>query len=291
MIKGEPIGTLEVYYLEERPEADEGPFLKEERSLIIAVAARLVKTIERKQADIALQKSEKRYRDLVKNSLTGISVVQDNKVIYQNQEQERILGPLPRPYLFGDFKGIHLDDVEKVKLKFQEIISGKSRRIRMDFRCYPPGHMESETDMKWVYCLAILTEYEGKDSILLNIMDMTKAKELEQLLTIQDKMASLGRVAAGIAHEIRNPLSGINIYLNTLEKIYDRPDSRPKVEKILSQLKSASRKIEPIIRRVMDFTKPGEPKFALTDINKPVEEAVNLTAVTLRKSGFDRQGS
>ena len=249
------------------------------------------KAIERKQADFALQKSEKRFRDLVKNSLTGISVVQDNKVIYQNQEQERILGPLPRLYLFADFKGIHPDDVEKVKSKYQEIISGKARRIHMDFRCYPSGRMESETDMKWVYCLAILTEYEGKDAILFNIMDMTKAKELEQLLTINDKMASLGRVAAGIAHEIRNPLSGINIYLNTLEKIYDRPDSQPKVEQILSQLKSASRKIESIIRRVMDFSKPGEPKFALTDINKPVEEAVNLTAVTLRKSGIKLQMS
>ena len=104
-------------------------------------------------------------------------------------------------------------------------------------------------------------------------------------------MASLGRVAAGIAHEIRNPLSGINIYLNTLEKIYDRPDSRPKVEQILSQLKSASRKIESIIRRVMDFSKPGEPKFTMTDINKPVEEAVNLSAVTLRKSGIKLQMS
>ena len=41
----------------------------------------------------------------------------------------------------------------------------------------------------------------------------------------------------------------------------------------------------------MDFSKPGEPKFALTDINKPVEEALNLTAVTLRKSGIKLQKS
>ena len=54
------------------------------------------------------------------------------------------------------------------------------------------------------------------------MIDMTKAKELEHLLTIQDKMASLGRIAAGMAHEIRNPLSGINIYLNTLKKLHHK---------------------------------------------------------------------
>ena len=106
-----------------------------------------------------------------------------------------------------------------------------------------------------------------KESILLNIVDMTKIMELEQLLFRQDKMASLGRVAAGIAHEIRNPLSGINIYLNALEKVVEKPDSRPKVDQIISQLKSASRKIESVIKKVMDFAKPAEPKLALVQIN------------------------
>jgi signal transduction histidine kinase len=115
---------------------------------------------------------------------------------------------------------------------------------------------------------------------------MTKSMELEQLLFRQDKMASLGRVAAGIAHEIRNPLSGINIYLDALEKLVDRPDSRPKVVQVIDQLQSASRKIESVIRKVMDFAKPGKPNFVHIQINRPVEDALNLTAVTMRKSGI-----
>ena len=70
---------------------------------------------EQKLAQKALEESEKRFRDLVENALTGISIVQDNQVVYQNQEQERLLGPLPRSYLLADFEKIHPDDVETVK--------------------------------------------------------------------------------------------------------------------------------------------------------------------------------
>lgn len=97
-------------------------------------------------------------------------------------------------------------------------------------------------------------------------------------------MSSLGRVAAGIAHEIRNPLSGINIYLNTLEKIYDKENQTEKARQIIEQIKSASQKIESVIRRVMDFSRPGEPKFIRTNINQPIDEATKLSAVSLRKS-------
>jgi signal transduction histidine kinase len=74
--------------------------------------------------------------------------------------------------------------------------------------------------------------------------------------------------------------------LNTLEKIYNRDGSLDKVNAILGQLQSASNKIESVIKRVMDFAKPSEPKFVLADINKPIDEAIDLSAVTLRKSGI-----
>ena len=242
---------------------------------------------EQKLAQKALQESEKRFRDLVENSLTGISIVQDNQVVYQNQEQERLLGPLPRSYLLADFEKIHPDDVETVKRLSQRIDQREIQTLETDFRFYAQGPKESSQNLKWVYCRALLTEYRGKEAILVNMIDMTKAKELEHLLTIQDKMASLGRVAAGMAHEIRNPLSGINIYLNTLKKLHHKNGSEEKVKQILGQIQSASHKIESVIRRVMDFAKPGEPKLALIDLNKPITEAINLSAVTLRKSGVE----
>lgn len=284
LVKEESLGTLEVYYLEEKPESEEDPFLKEEKSLINAIAGRLGRTIERRQAEVALLESEKRFRDLVENSLTGISIVQNGQVIFQNQEQERLLGPLPRSTILGDFKNIHPDDVGKVKNLSQEISSGEIKRLDVDFRLNPESKDEEDINMKWVYCRAMLITYRGEESILVNMIDMTKTKDLEQMLIMQDKMASLGRVAAGIAHEIRNPLSGVNIYLNTLGKIYDKIENRAKVERILGQIKSASNKIESVIRRVMDFSKPSEPKFSKIDINFPILEAINLTAVTMRKS-------
>jgi PAS domain S-box-containing protein len=241
---------------------------------------------EQKLVQKALEESEKRFRDLVENSLTGISIVKDNQVVYQNQEQERLLGSLPRSYLLVDFEKIHSDDVETVKRLSQEIDKGEIQTLETNFRFYPKGKKKGSMDLTWVYCRALLIEYRGKEAVLVNMIDMTKTKELEHLLTIQDKMASLGRVAAGMAHEIRNPLSGINIYLNTLKKLHHKNGSEEKVKQILGQIQSASHKIESVIRRVMDFAKPGEPRLALIDLNRPVTEAINLSAVTMRKSGI-----
>ena len=238
-----------------------------------------------------LRKSEKRFRDLVENSLTGISIVQDDQIVYQNQEQERLLGPLPRSSKLKDFKNIHPDDIEKVQEFNLDIFSGKMQTLDMDFRLYVPDKINNRVNMKWIYCRATLAEYRGKKAILANTVDITRTKELEHLLRIQDKMTSLGRVAAGIAHEIRNPLSGINIYLNTLEKIYDKRESSEKIKGILGKIQSASIKIESVIRRVMDFSKPSEPKLVLTDINRPITEAINLSMVTLRKKGIEIEKS
>jgi PAS domain S-box-containing protein len=241
---------------------------------------------ELKQAERAIRESEQRFRDLVQNSLTGIFIVQNDQIIYMNPEQERLFGPLPRSFKLTDFEGLQQDDAEKVRRNYQKMLSGEILTLDMDFRLYLPGKKDSKLDMKWVHCRASTVEYQGEKAILVNMMDITRAKELEHLLRIQDKMTSLGRVAAGIAHEIRNPLSGINIYLDTLEKIYDNAENLEKVKGILTHLHSASTKIESVIRRVMDFSKPSQPKLVLTDINQPIEDAIGLCSVTLRKSGI-----
>ncbi len=230
-----------------------------------------------------LSRSERRLRTLVENSLTGISIVQDNRVVYQNPIMESLLGPLPRLPKFTDIENIHPDDIENIEKFYNKITAGEDVTQETDFRFYDKDVAENHPEIKWVHCKGIRIEYQGKEAILFNMMDITRTKELEKLLSIQDKMTSLGRVATGIAHEIRNPLSGINIYLDTLDKLYERGDDLDKIKGILEHIQTASNKIEAVIKRVMDFSKPTAPTLVLTNINNAIEEAVSLSSVTLRK--------
>jgi len=253
--------------------------------LFVAVSAVLIYTLIFRNMTSIWQK-EKQFSDLIDNSVVGISIYQDGQIIYQNHLQESYIGPLPRPTLIFNPELIYPDDRQKVKEYSDYITAPDFETGDLDFRFYPHDQSHEKINLKWAVCRAISIEYQDRRAVLFSIMDITKLKELERMAAVQDKMSSLGRVAAGVAHEIRNPLSGINIYLETLERIHNRDDSFEKMSQIITQLKSASRKIETVVRRVLDFANPGEPKFELIEINHPVGEAAELTSVTLRKSGI-----
>jgi len=222
-----------------------------------------------------------------KDSVLGILQGDENAVDYSGRQVTAY--PSPQLLKLADFEGIHPEDADKFKQFFQRIISGETANLSMDFRFYPKGTQEKGLGPKWVYCQASRIKYQKGEAILVSMMDMTVAKEMERLLNIQDKMTSLGHVAAGIAHEIRNPLSGINIYLSSLEKMIEGLEDGNRVKtikQIVEQLQSASYRIESVIERVMDFSTPGEPRLVMADINEPVEDAISLSVVTLRKSGI-----
>ncbi|MBC7230754.1 MAG: PAS domain S-box protein [Actinobacteria bacterium] len=90
---GEDIGSLEVSYREEVPDADEGPFLAEERALLDTVAERFGHIIEHRRFEEALRASEERYRDLVENAVDLIqSVTPEGRYFYVNPAWREALG-------------------------------------------------------------------------------------------------------------------------------------------------------------------------------------------------------
>ncbi|MDY6792556.1 MAG: response regulator [Thermodesulfobacteriota bacterium] len=244
----------------------------------------------RKESEVALRESEERFRNLVENSLIGICIIQEDKIVYHNREQGHLLGKLPDSYQITKFEFLHPDDLAKVQRLYKGMRSGKIKTAETDFRFSPSCKFSDQADIKWVQCHASVFNYQGKESILVNMMDVSRAKELEYLIMIKHKMASLGRVAAGIAHEIRNPLTGINSYLYTLEDLCDNdtfsPESIKMIKKIAGQIQTASNKIESVIKRVLDFSKPGTPKMIKINLNQSLSEAIDLSTATLRKKGI-----
>ncbi len=242
---------------------------------------------ERRIAEESLRKSEEHFRDLVENSPTGISIVQDEKIVYRNPEQVKTFGPLEEGKFPSMWGKIHPEDKDLLTEIYLKTMAGTPPAAGLVLRfIHLYGETTGEQAMKWFHCNTNLIEYRGGKAVLINMMDVSKAREVQRLLGIKDRMASLGHMAAGIAHEIRNPLSGINIYLDAGKNILEKGWDIDKIGEVFDKIQSASLKIESVIKRVMDFSKPMEPKLVPIDIGKPIEDALALSSVTLRKTGI-----
>jgi PAS domain S-box-containing protein len=118
--------------------------------------------------------------------------------------------------------------------------------------------------------------------------DVTGARRMARQIMLLDKINSLGRMAAGIAHEIRNPLTGIHGYLYAMDEICDELPAEPAsvLRTTIAKIRKAAGKMESVIRRVLDFSKPGTPQLELLDLAVPVQEGLSLMLPTLRKAGI-----
>ncbi len=102
VVNKETVGTVEVCYIRERPERDEGPFLREERSLIDIVARRLGRAIEHMQAQEFLQRSEEKFREIAQQSFDMIyTCYNEGGITYISPAVMRILGYIPAELIGG----------------------------------------------------------------------------------------------------------------------------------------------------------------------------------------------
>ncbi len=120
-----------------------------------------------------------------------------------------------------------------------------------------------------------LTDADGRIVGVLGIArDITATKRMEQQIQNSEKLASVGKLAAGVAHEINNPLGGI---LNCLYNIRKGTLSPTRQAEYLASMEDGLRRVQTIVRQLLDFSQQHEPELSATDINAVVERVLVLT--------------
>ncbi|MFB0564438.1 MAG: PAS domain S-box protein [Candidatus Aminicenantaceae bacterium] len=178
---------------------------------------------------------------------------------------------------------------EEVKGVFKKLMTGKNEVVAYYEN---PILTKSGEERIIAWHNTILTHEKGHIiGTLSSGEDITKRKQTEAELIRSEKLASLGQLAASVAHEVNNPLAGILVYVKLLLKKYKEKKLQTEVtETQLFKMEKELERTSRIIRNLLDFARQSEPTKRPVEINKAVEAALllvghqfSLENITLKK--------
>jgi two-component system, NtrC family, sensor kinase len=177
------------------------------------------------------------------------------------------------------------DPIKRLSSSVAAFAEGHFGKVPVTRREDEIGRLVSGFNMMADRLRIVYAELEGKVESSNKELDAAYRvlKQRQEQLVRSEKMAALGQLSAGIAHEVRTPLTSIKIFIQSLEKEIDPDESQRKDFRII--LKEIDR-INENITRFLDFARPEEPLLQKIDLETLVRETINLLAAKIRNSGI-----
>ena len=239
-----------------------------------AVFAFLVDTSARKEAEQLRRRHEESFRDLIEAAPELIGIIRDGRFVYANRAYVRALGFESVEQLSGVTIAslVEHDDADAQRRREELLRSGAEPPPPYTYRV-----LRRDGTRLLLEATSVYFEYEGKPSVLAMARDVTQRKQLERQLIQADRLAALGTMAAGVAHEINNPLAYVMLNLEWIARklpdVMSAPESLPALLVMLDEARQGARRVSTIVRELRSFSR------AEGETRRPVDLATIVQAV------------
>ncbi|MFP4369605.1 MAG: two-component system sensor histidine kinase NtrB [Candidatus Kapaibacterium sp.] len=119
------------------------------------------------------------------------------------------------------------------------------------------------------------------------IRDITKEKEAEEQLRRGEKLSAMGQLAAGVAHEIRNPLNSINIIAQRFEYEFEPEEDKSEYYRLVKTVRSEVARVNRIISQFLEFARPSSLELKDISIKELIEKSLNLMDSRAAEKGIN----
>ena len=217
------------------------------------------------------------FRHIVSSLRNGvIATRRDGTLALMNDEAYRIFALTPHPEDLGR-------PVSEVFRERPDIVRVLSSAFEMTT---PPNRAELRLkDLDRVIGYTLVQVKDDDDvaiGAVLFFKDLTQVEQLEERERLRDRLASLGEMAAGIAHELKNPLAGIEVMAGLLRRqVPDSPDAQSLLADIISEAKLANA----IVVEMLEFVRPIRLQVERTNLADVLHQAITLAETKVTRGG------
>ncbi|MBL8144268.1 MAG: hypothetical protein JNM38_24355 [Acidobacteria bacterium] len=208
------------------------------------------------------------FRDMVTSLRNAVvAVTTDGRLAVMNDEAYRALGIKPQP-----------DDIGN---GYDEVLRSRPDVIRLLHDAFELSTLPNRAEMRIKatgkvigYTLCQITDQRGRISgAALLFKDLTRVEQIEERERLRDRLAALGEMAAAIAHEVKNPLAGIEVLAGLLKRrIPDVPDAQGLLNDIIHEAKMANA----IVIEVLEFVRPIRLQRESVTLPRVINEALYM---------------
>ncbi|MBA7635115.1 Sporulation kinase E [subsurface metagenome] len=190
--------------------------------------------------------------------------------VYASDEWSRITGYSKEAlYNMSMADLIHESDREKALERHERRILGEVLPGLYEITIVRKDGTEVPVEVTYAY-----SSYKGKPANVGYIRDISERKKMEEQLIVTDRLASIGELASGIAHELNNPLTGI-IGFSELLLNKDIPED---VREDLQVINREAKRTSQVVKNLLTFARKHETTKQLVDINQAIKSVLDLRA-------------
>jgi two-component system NtrC family sensor kinase len=257
--------------------------VRDTSGLVVRFQGALVDITERRAIEKQLHQQQEFARRLVDSFPDLIFVVDtERRYNFVSAKFKEVLGYEPAEVVgltFGE--RTHVDDRPQMMALFDDLVAGKQNFASIEVRVrHKLGEWRS------LKCnFSPLFDEQGKiEGAVVSGRDVTEVKRLETQLIQAEKLAAMGQMLAGVAHELNNPLTAI---LGASELLRERQGVDDNTKRQLEMTHRQARRAARIVQNLLEFSRPASPQKKTLDLNVVIERTLQLQDHSLRRNNVE----